>query len=78
MNPLETIQHQKLEDLVKWTASEALRGRKPKYYNPDGHSDSTVFEYDRMIEDCSATFPAIPKDEIRRVVMQGFYNHYFR
>lgn len=71
---------QQLKNLIERTATEGRKGLKPKYYtHPHGqYADFRDFDTDRMIEDLSGAFPTIPKDEVRRVVMHGIYQHYLR
>jgi catalase len=93
MNPLTVIKNwltkrlsptkpaiQQLEELVMRTAMAGHSKLKPKYYTrPHGQfADFEDFDTDRMIEDLSEEFPAIPKDEVRRVVMHGIYYYYLR
>ena len=56
-----------------WAAQAGHSRQKPKYYTqPHGQfADFKDFDTDRMIEDFSAAFPGIPKDEVRKVVMYG-------
>jgi hypothetical protein len=69
-----------LEMIVRGIASAGLYEQKPKYYTrPHGQfADFKDFDTDRMIEDFSAEFPMLPKDEVRRVVMHGIYYYYLR
>ena len=71
---------QRLEELVKWTALAGHSQQKPKYYTqPHGRfADVKDFDTERMIDDFSASFPSIPMDEVRKVVMYGIYYYYLR
>jgi len=71
---------QQLEELVMWTAQAGHSRQKPKYYTHahGQYADFKDFDTDRMVDDFSAEFPTIPKEEIRRVVMHGIYYWYLR
>ena len=71
---------EQLEELIRWTAQAGHNRQKPKYYTqpPGQFADFKDFDTDRMIEDFAASFPSIPKDEVRKVVMYGIYHYFLR
>ncbi len=71
---------ERLESIVRGVATAGLGRRKPKYYTGSHGQFANFkdFDTDKMVEDFSAEFPELSKDEVRGVVMQGIYQHYLR